>query len=133
MKKSLVVSLLALFSAGCVYFYQPSEDAYNRTIASWAGRGTADLYAEWGYPQSSQSVSDNTFLETFYVYNTATKVRPIKQASRFYRPFTDKWNTKLNSFTLQPAGIEEYNCRTSFIIVNGVIVDYSYEGYGCVE
>ena len=132
MKKSFAISLLALACAGCAYFYHPSEAAYNHTIAGWVGRGTADLYAEWGYPQSSYSISNNTFLETFYVFNKSPNIRPVKEVSRCYRPFTDKWETKLNPFTLQPMPAE-YNCRTSFIIVNGVIVDYSYKGYGCVE
>ncbi len=132
MKKGFTVSLLALLCAGCAYFYHPSEQAYDRSTSNWIGLGSAELYAEWGYPQKSEAISENAVLETYYVLNKEPFVRSIKQDYTYYRPFSYKWETKVHPFSLQQMP-EEYNCRTSFIIVNGVIVDYSYKGFGCVE
>ena len=48
MKKHFAVIALSILCAGCALLYYPSEDAYNRMVGGWVGRGTADLYAEWG-------------------------------------------------------------------------------------
>jgi hypothetical protein len=101
-------------------------------MGTWVGRNIADLYLEWGYPQSIQSISEDTFVETFYKDNSFTQIRPISVKAGSYRPFADKWEVKLSKFKEQPMP-ENYNCRTSFIVINGVIVDYSYKGYGCVD
>lgn len=134
MRKSLITAMLILACTGCgsAYFYHPTPEAYNRSISQWIGFGAAELYADWGYPQATQSIDDNTYLETYYKLNRNTQIRPVKQSAGYYRPFNERWDTIISKYKTQPMP-ENYNCRTSFIIVNGVIVDYSYKGYGCVE
>ena len=132
MKKSFVVLFLALICSSCALFYRPTEGAYNRSVASWVGRGTADLYAEWGYPQSSHLISENTYYETFYKETEGSFLRFSNDRIDNHRKFLDKWETKVSSFNTDEMP-KDYNCRTSFIIVNGIIVDYSYEGSGCVD
>ncbi len=132
MRKGFIAALLVLVCSGCAYFYHPTHGAYNRTLASWVGRGTTDLYHEWGYPQSVQSIADDTFLETYYKDNSFTQIRFSQVHDGSYRPFTEVWETKLSKLKEQPMP-KSYNCRTSFIVINGVIMDYSYKGYGCVE
>lgn len=131
MKKKFAVIALALVCAGCALYYHPTEEAYNRMVSSWVGRGTADLYAEWGYPHQSKNISDNTVLECYYNTTEHTTYYPKVAEKDFYRPFVYDWDAKINKFHLAPAP-EEYNCKTSFVIVNGIVVDYSYKGFGCV-
>lgn len=132
MKKGFVVALLSLICSGCAYFYHPTHEQYARMLATWPGHGTKDLYEEWGYPNSIQQIDDNTFLETYYTKKFFPYLRPISQIADSKHQFTDKWEAKVNSFDIQSIP-ESYNCRTSFIAVNDIIVDYSYEGSGCVE
>ena len=132
MKNIFVAVLITLACSSCAYFYHPTHTAYDRMVASWVGRGTADLYEEWGYPQSVQSVDDDTYIETYYKDVRYTQVRPVSASVGSFRPFTDKWDAKLSKLKEQPMP-KNYNCRTSFIAENGIIVDYSYKGYGCVE
>ena len=131
MKKSFAVVALALLCAGCALFYYPSESSYNRMVGGFVGRGTADLYSEWGYPHQSKSIDDNTILECYYNTTEHTIPYPKAMEKEYYHPFSYNWEAKISKFQLTPAP-EEYNCKTSFIIVNGIIVDYSYNGFGCV-
>ena len=65
MKKSLITTLLVLICGGCAYFYHPTYTAYDRKISHMVGRGTAELYAEWGYPQKTQSINCKNCSEMF--------------------------------------------------------------------
>ncbi len=132
MKKFFIVTVLTLVCSSCAYFYHPSHTAYNNKVANFVGKSVSELYKEWGYPQAAQSVSENTYIEIYYKDVSFTQLRSTSAKVGSYRPFSDKWATKLNHFEEQPMP-ESYNCRTSFIVVNAIIVDYSYKGYGCVE
>lgn len=131
MKKHFAVIALSILCAGCALLYYPSEDAYNRMVGGWVGRGTADLYAEWGYPHQSKHINETTVVECYFKTTEHTVPYPKGAEEKHYRPFVYDWDAKINTFHLAPAP-EEYNCKTSFVIVNGIIVDYSYKGFGCV-
>ena len=132
MKKHLLAALMIFVCSGCAYFYHPTHDAYNRSMSHWVGLGAPDLYREWGYPQETQSIDENTFLETYYRYNSFPHIRLVNSDDSPYHPFNEDWNVKVGQFANQPMP-QRYNCKTSFIVVNGVITDYSYQGSGCVE
>ena len=132
MKKHLIAALMVLVCSGCAYFYHPTHTAYNRMVSSWVGNNARDLYMEWGYPQETKSIDDNTFLETYYKYNSLPSLRMVNSSEGSYHPFNDDWDVKTSMFKDQPMP-HRYNCQTSFIVTNGVIIDYSYQGSGCVE
>lgn len=108
----LIIVILSL--SGCA-----TEAKYQTTLESWRGHNIEELYQEWGYPASSFDLANGNKMY-LYTYNADMSI-PIQT-------FPDG---QPNPLSAQPV---EYNCKTYFEVdQNKRIVNYSYEGSGCVS
>lgn len=126
MKQSLWLLTICVLMAGCRH--EPTVAAYQGELNGWIGKSEEDLYASWGYPNTSYSVADDTFIAT-YIENFNTPVQGDAD------PYADEMvysAMKTPTFGLPtPQGV--YYCKTSFVIQNGVVVDYNLNGDDCVR
>ena len=120
-----LISLLMFLSA-CQY--TPTATNYQKSLGDWLGQSESALYENWGNPNFTYPVDGNTFIATYI----ESKNTPIDSD---YQPYDENLvysAMEVPSYGLPtPQGI--YYCKTSFVIKNGIIVDYNFNGDDCVK
>ena len=126
MKNFKYVFLLALFLAGCrgpEYKYT----SYQQKVGDWVGTDAKFLYARWGKPQQVVSRGTDTLIVTYYqTSNYKPENNMINKSVRdLYQEVMDM------IYQEQARAPEKYECKTVFVVRNGVVVDYEFSGDGC--
>lgn len=102
-----------------------SEARYQEILAGWTGAREAQLVAAWGAPDSFYTAGDETRYLTYRRSRTiifpgtlpTTKVDPVS-----------------GLVTTTPGTRDvplDYSCKTTFVVVDGRVVDWRYQGNGC--
>lgn len=125
-KKKLLM-LLIFLAGGCV----PKHDiaTYQSKLSAWIGKSEYQLYAEWGYPKVTYSVGPDTFIVTYIKsYNEPVDGNTEPYTDEVYYPAA----AQTPAYGLPvPQGV--YYCKTSFVIKNGFVDDFNFNGDDCVR
>lgn len=125
MKNVKLIALLMFLSA-C--YHTPTATSYQKSLGDWLGQSENALYENWGNPNFTYPVDGDTFIATYI----ESKNIPIDSD---YKPYNDNLvysAMEVPSYGLPtPQGI--YYCKTSFVIKNGIVVDYNFNGDDCVK
>lgn len=124
--KKILSAFLLLGLASCVN--QPTAARYEDALSAWIGQSEEALYSEWGYPNTTYSVGPDSFIATYIQsYN-----EPIDGDTEPYAADMTYSAMRVPSYGLPtPQGV--YYCKTSFIINNGIVSDYNFNGDDCVR
>ena len=126
MKKVYIIVSLFLCLSACVS--QPTAARYEDELSAWIGQSEDNLYAEWGYPNVTYSVGPDSFIATY----SQQYSKPVAGDTEPYAANMTYSAMEVPSYGLpQPQGI--YYCKTSFVITDGVISDYNFNGDDCVR
>ena len=126
MRKFIYLLTGLLMLSGCVDVGY-SHSAYQQKLSAWVGRGINSLYATWGQPQQIVPVSDNTILATYY----GSESQPLNNN---YQPYARELSyaaMAVPTYGLPPAP-PLYYCKTTFVIRNGIVIDYNFNGDDCL-
>jgi len=122
-----IVCLLTglIFLAGCQDISY-ANSAYQQKLGNWIGSGINSLYAAWGQPQQITAIDGNTILVTYY----SSERRPIDND---YLPYAGELSygaMAVPNYGL-PTPPPLFYCKTSFVIRNGIVIDYNFNGDDC--
>ena len=121
MKKTLYLFLLC----GLIFACRSKQD-YDAILSSWIGKSEAELVSQLGAPNSMENISKN---EQIFVYDSKKIVNVPGEAPVFsslggqYGP--DNYGDAFSEDMV-------YECQTIFTTRNDIIVDYSWQGDGCL-
>ncbi len=123
----LGIFLTLFLVAGCM-FNRPSSAKYEDELSKWIGQSEENLYSEWGYPNTTYSISGNSFVATY--------IKQYKEAIDDDKtPYADSMTysaMRVPNYGL-PVTQGIYYCKTSFVITNGIVTDYNFNGDDCVR
>lgn len=126
MKQTISLICILTFIVSCAA--KPSPARYEDELSAWLGQSEENLYAEWGYPNTTYSAGPNSFIATYLTrYN-----EPIDGDTEPYANNLSYEAMSVPSYGLPTAqGI--YYCKTSFVIKNGIVTDFNFNGDDCVR
>lgn len=126
MKKIFTLACFVFCLSACAT--QPTAARYEDELSAWIGQSEDNLYAEWGYPNTTYSVGPDGFVATYIkLYR-----EPVDGDTEPYADDMTYSAMQVPSYGLPtPQGI--YYCKTSFIIRNGIVTDYNFNGDDCVR
>ena len=121
MKKFKIFCLL--LGLLCIACEKPTESNYYQNVKSWIGKTPEELITSWGEP--TQVINNNN--RQYYIYMVDKDI-PL--------PGTDGQGgngqlTYINPLTTTPAYNVNLFCQTTFIVREGIIVDWLFEGNAC--
>ena len=119
-KNIIIFSAIFLLSA-C----QESVQNYEAFLNTWIGQSEANLVATWGAPVDMQTIGPNRQLFTYITEKQvlADGQTPVQLGQdSAYSQNTDALGTVL-----------DYYCKTTFTTQNDIIVNYSWNGDGCLK
>lgn len=123
MKKWLLTGMVL---TACVTTSCRSVQSYEQMLQSWVGKSEADLVTTWGAPVSMETISPGRQL---FVYIKEKQVTVPGEAPN-YTALGE--NSEYNNFGDSLGETFDYYCRTTFTTQNDIIVNYSWEGDGCL-
>ena len=103
-----------------------SRSKYEQKLNQWVGRDLNALYDYWGTPVNVSPIDDNSFMVTYYEQES----QPIDDD---YQPYIGELSYSamfVPSYGLPPNPPLFY-CQTSFIIKNGIVTGYNFNGDDC--
>ncbi len=110
LKSSIVLFTLAMFLMSCA-----TREGYEKKLISWVGSSEDKLIDEWGKPVTIYESSEGE-KELLYIYS-------IQRYSYTTLPgFGHVPNVTI------PIPTRTVQCRTTFVIKNGVVRDWGYDG-----
>jgi hypothetical protein len=124
------VAALAL-AAGCAT-EQNRADAYDRQLARWHGATEESLVAAWGRPLATETVEGGRVL--VYVNNQVGPVDNRPTVSFGIGGWGGGGNTAVGGGVgvTRPVGSNDANsCVTRFLVHDGRIESWTFEGGGC--
>lgn len=126
MKKIFTLACFVFCLSACAT--QPTAARYEDELSAWIGQSEDNLYAEWGYPNTTYSAGPDGFVATYIkLYR-----EPVDGDTEPYADDMTYLAMQVPSYGLPtPQGI--YYCKTSFIIRNGIVTDYNFNGDDCVR
>ncbi|MBO5443070.1 MAG: hypothetical protein J6A33_04725 [Alphaproteobacteria bacterium] len=120
----MILLLCIMFLSGCA-----SGGNYEQSMQKWMGVSQEALYYSWGEPDNILTVTPNEMVVTYIqTENEAVdgNTEPYADDEVYYPAIeTPNYGTPDNE---QNA----YYCKTSFTIVNNVVVNYTFSGDDCV-
>lgn len=120
----MILLLCIMFLSGCA-----SGGNYEQSMQKWMGVSQEALYYSWGEPDNILTVTPNEMVVTYIqTENEAVdgNTEPYADDEVYYPAIeTPNYETPDNE---QNA----YYCKTSFTIVNNVVVNYTFSGDDCV-
>lgn len=124
MPKILYLICGLLLTVGCQSFND--SQVYNRQLQKWRGQSASELYADWGTPQQTVPLSGDSVMVSYYRAENDS-------SDNEFAPFDS--DIYYNALTLPYYGIAPepplFYCETSFVIKDGIIVDYTFTGNNC--
>lgn len=129
-----IVALVALNAAGCAS-RQSGEAAYEKWLAPWQGASEESLRARFGKPDAEEVVSATTKRLT-YVINTASASAGGSTIGFSIGGFGigGGGHTAVGGGVgvTAPLNPTPTTCPTTFLVENGKVASWVYEGKGCV-
>lgn len=125
MQKTALLATVMILIAGC-HIMSPSA-AYEQKLQPWVGKSAEELYDNWGTPNQTTQIDDNTIMVTYNEMTTS----PIDGD---FEPYADELNYEalaVPSFGLITSS-PLYYCRTSFVLKNDVVTDFNFSGDDCI-
>lgn len=118
MKKSI---FLLLFLTACV-----SSQPYGDTLQGWVGQSEGALEQAWGQPNNVFYLTPDEKVVTFLQVDASA-------IGDDNTPYSNEfaYDSYSNPTFGDPQYTAEY-CKTSFTILNGQVVDYTFNGDDCV-
>jgi len=124
MKKIFVLITVVLLSSCSGASYKAYS--YHQKMGLWVGKDAEFLYNQLGTPQHVEASGVDTILATYY----QTERRP---KDNVIHPYIRKLSQEVMEqiYKPQPEAPQEYYCKTTFVIRNNIVVNYSFEGDEC--
>lgn len=124
MPKILYLICGLLLAGGCQILND--SKAYNSQLQKWRGQSASMLYADWGTPQRTVPLNGDSIMVSYYRAEDDL-------TDNEFAPFDSE--IYYNTLTLPYYGMAPepplFYCETSFVIKDGIIVDYSFSGNDC--
>jgi|GEM_PF-2527960 len=125
------ITAIAIISASIVYVSGcATTQNYALTVYSWQNVNISQLYPSWGYPNSTQTLTNGNQLVT---YNHSTTVTTPTTISHNSTGTGDEHSHQHNSTTVISGGnTTTYRCTTAFEVNrNNIIINTSFKGNDC--
>lgn len=122
----LTAVIISSFIVGGCAAARYSSFAYEQKLGQWIGKSVNTLYTDWGDPQQIIPLNGSTIMATYYQSET----QPIDGDFEPYAGVISFEAMEQPQYGLPPAP-PLYYCKTSFIITNGIVTDYQFNGDDC--
>ncbi|WP_153307520.1 lipoprotein [Desulfospira joergensenii] len=121
MRKTIFLLLLALVVSSCA-----TTAGYKKIVESWIGASELDLIRSWGPPQQTYETGGVKFL----VYNSSRNVYLPGRAPTYSTKVIGN-TAYTTSSGGRPARNLNYNCQTTFEVIDDKIVSWKFRGNDC--
>jgi hypothetical protein len=101
------------------------EGRYEASLARWKGAPEGALLAGWGPPVAAENLPDGRML----VYVTRTDI-VNQSAPQGYHTIT-AFGAPMYVQAMTAAPIVPATCRTTFVLHQGVVTSWTFDGIGC--
>ena len=120
---------IVLMMTGCQLY--GAEDNYSAQLQKWVGQPENALYQSWGLPDKIVPVTSAEKLAV-YVTTTSQGVENPYSEQLYYQGMGDDdwWNDLYGPPVFNQPQI--YYCKTSFVIKEGIVVNFNFNGDNCV-
>ena len=115
-----------LLISGCASTTGPTTKGYKQVLNCWIGVSEAQLVRKWGVPAQVF----NSAGTRYFVYNSSSNVY-IPGTSPFYTTNFIGGTAYTTSYGGSAPQNVNYNCRTTFEIIDGKVVSWRYKGNNC--
>ncbi|MBO7556811.1 MAG: hypothetical protein J6T72_05400 [Alphaproteobacteria bacterium] len=119
MQKILFFTIL--FVSAC----KSSQTEFTERLNVWIGAPTQTLISDWGMPDQQSKVDDNTQIYTYILQSQSGPNNPYPEAFVYTAAPTPNMGDNID---LNPV----YYCNISFIVQNGLISSYNFNGDNCL-
>ena len=129
MLNRFVLALFLLFVVACS---SVNSSGYENELQSWIGQSEYRLYQVWGVPADVVYITPNKKVITYVKTSTKGSNTPYEN-QLYYQGMANNdslWDKLFGPPTQQQSNW--YYCNTSFVIQNGVIINYNFNGDNCV-
>lgn len=126
--KNILLFLFLLLVASCSLF---KSSGYDKTMQNWVGQSEYALYDFWGQPSDVVYITPYEKVVTF-IQTSSNGYDDIYSNELYYQGMGEDnglWKKLFGPPAQQQANI--YFCKTSFVIRNGVVIDYNFSGDDC--
>ncbi len=120
--KKMRMWLPLVLLAGCAY---NGNTDFASSLDSWVGNSPTMLIEQWGTPNTQSAVNADTQIYTYMLQSNGGEQDPYQ--NQVVYSAIDAENVGTNSDE-NPI----YYCQVSFIINNGVVSSYNFNGDNCV-
>lgn len=130
MLNKLILALFLLFVGACSSM---NSSNYENELQNWIGQSEYRLYQAWGTPANVVYITPNKKVVT-YVKTFAKGNNTLYENQLYYQGMGN--NDSLWDQLFGPPAQQQsnwYYCNTSFVIQNGVVINYNFNGDDCVN
>ena len=128
--KKIYLFLIVCVLGGCSIFGQTRS--YSAELQQWVGKNEYQLYNVWGAPTHIYYITPDKKM-IVYVSDTSQGVNNPYVNQLYYQGMNpdNEWWDKIFGVPekRQP---DVYYCKTSFVVQNGIVVNYNFNGDNCV-
>lgn len=117
----LGLTVFVLFISGCA-----TTKGYEQIVNSWVGKSEAQLVRVWGVPAQVF----NSGGRRYFVYNSSHNVY-LPGTSSTYRTTFYGDTARTTSYGGSAPQTLNYQCETTFELMNGKVVFWRYKGNNC--
>ena len=120
--------LILLWLVGCV---STNHVSYSNVLQSWMGKTEYQLYSVWGMPVNVGYVSPNKKLLNYVKVSNKGR-QDVYDEELYYKGIdnTSWWNRVFGP--PRPQTNSKYYCKTSFVVEDGIIIGFNFNGDYCV-
>lgn len=105
--------------------------SYSTDLQKWVGRSEFQLYNAWGYPENEFYVAPDKKV-VVYVQTYANGSPNHYSGDLYYQGMGNNDGVFGDLFgPPREKQINDYYCKTSFVIQNSMVVDYNFNGDYC--
>lgn len=115
--------LAQLVLSGCA-----TTEGYKKVVNIWVGQPEVELVRSWGAPLRTYETEKAKFL----VYYSQRDVFIPGSPTTYPNDFDESGTAFQQSYGGVPDRTLTYSCETSFEVIDGVIVSWSFRGNDCV-
>lgn len=122
-----LLSVCSLAACGTMYEGQ----SYSADLQKWIGRSEYQLYNSWGQPENEFFVAPDKKV-VVYIQNYVSGRPDHYDNELYYQGMNDDkglWNDLFGPPVEKQ--IDEYYCKTSFVIQDSIVIDYNFNGDYC--
>lgn len=125
MNKKIALLVLPLICSACALLpLRKTEERYRNFLDDFIGKGDSYVVTQMGKPYSIDAIDSNTLKETYYHFVDEDN----SKGGYLYSDLLSSPDTANKT-----QSVPYYDCRTVFAVRNGIVVDFAYEGSGCVR